>query len=119
MKEIIVHNGNVFEIVEEFPLGYDIWNIGKNMLDGYLPLCRLSSHQPFDGARNIETDTLKAIKCAGAQVILDAIHGGTNTLDAMERYVKRHQHAKPGSYAHEKVQKIKKALPFMQQIKWC
>lgn len=118
MRETIIHNGDVFEIVEEFPLGYEIWNIGENMLDGYLPLCRLSSKQPFDGGRCIETDTLKAIRCDGAQIILDAVHGGTDTLESMERYVKRHQRAKPGSYAYEKVQKIQKALPFMYQIKW-
>lgn len=117
-KIVINNNGDVFEVVEIIPLGYEIWSIGKNMMDGYLPLCRLSSRQPFDGARNIETDALKAIKCDGAQVILDAVHGGTDTLESMERYIKRHQRAKPGSYAYEKVQKIQKALPFMRQIKW-
>ena len=117
-KTTIIHNGDVFEIVESAPLGYSIWNIGKNMLDGYLPFCRLSSCQPFPGATNIETDTLKAIKCEGAQFILAAVCGGTDTIEKMEHYIKRHQSAKPGTYEHAKVQKIEKALPFMRQIKW-
>ena len=118
MRESITHNGDTFEIVEEFPLGYEIWNIGKNMLDGYLPLCRLSQKQPFGGGRCIEIDTLKAIKCNGAQAILAAIGGGVNTLNDMENYISKHQNAKPDSYEHLKVQRIQKALPFMYQIKW-
>ena len=48
--------GHTFEVVEEVPLGYEIWNIGKNMIDGYLPLCRLSSQQAFPGGRSIEAE---------------------------------------------------------------
>lgn len=62
---------HIFEVVDHFPIGYEIWNIGTNMAEGYLPLCRLSSRQPFPGARNIETDTLKAIKTDGAREMLD------------------------------------------------
>ena len=51
----------VFEIVDFIPLGYEVWNIGHHMPKGWIPLCRLSSHQPFPGGRNIERDTLKAI----------------------------------------------------------
>ena len=72
-KKTITHGGHTFELVDHIPQGYTIWNIGKNMIDGYLPLCRLAYFQPFPGARNIEVDTLKAIKCDGAQVILAAI----------------------------------------------
>lgn len=75
----ITVNGDTFEIVDFFPLGYSIWNIGKNMPDGYLPLCRLSQRQPFPGGRNIETDTLKAIKIDGAQTVLAAVDRGCNT----------------------------------------
>ena len=64
---------HVFEIVDKVPCGYMIWNIGTNMVDGYLPLCRLKAAQPFQGGREIEVDTLKAIKVDGAQIILDVI----------------------------------------------
>ena len=114
----ITHRGHTFEVVTSVPLGYSIWNIGRNMMDGYLPLCRLSQRQPFSGARNIETDTLKAIKTEGAQIILEAVGGGQNTVESMECYVKKHRNATPGSYAHLCVQRIKKALPYMKQLKW-
>lgn len=38
---------HTFELVDHVPLGYSIWNIGKNMADGYLPLCRLAAVQPY------------------------------------------------------------------------
>lgn len=34
-----------------------------------------------------EPDTLKAMKCDGAQVILDAIGFGPQTSDAMQKYI--------------------------------
>ena len=44
-KEYITHTAlNVehqYEVVDCVPKGYRIWPIGKNMLDGYLPLCKL------------------------------------------------------------------------------
>lgn len=106
-----------FELVNFFPYGYEIWNIGKNMIDGYLPFCRLSSHQPFPGGRTIETDTLKAMKIEGAQTILEAIGYGTNTVKGMEQYLTSHKNAKPGTFAYEQVKRIRKALPIMKQIK--
>ena len=110
---------DIFELVDNVPLGYQIWNIGENMIDGYLPLCRLSRFQPFPGGRNIETDTLKAIKIDGAQLILGAIGGGQDTIDKMERYINRYRNAQPGTWSYAQVQRMKKALPIMKQIKWC
>ena len=43
-----------FEIVDRVPLGYHVWNIGENMPDGYLPLCRLCASRPFEGATAID-----------------------------------------------------------------
>lgn len=115
--ETIRVKDNVFEVVDVWPNGYEIWNIGTNMVDGYLPLCRISQNQPFSGGRNIETDTLKAIKTEGAQLILAAIGGGVQTVEAMERYIKRYRNSKPGTYANHKVQQMIKALPYMKKIK--
>ena len=56
---------SVYEVVTEPPLGYIIWNIGDNAPEGYLPFCRLKFMQPFEGGREIESDTLKAMKRAG------------------------------------------------------
>ena len=74
---------HTFELVDFVLYGYLVWNIGKNMADGYLPLCRLCAVQPFPGGRNIEVETLKAVECKGARVILDAVHSGANTLAKM------------------------------------
>lgn len=122
-KRIIVNSpqpgvSHTFELVDHVPHGYLIWNIGENMADGYLPLCRLCSVQPFPGGRNIEADTLKAIKCEGAQIILRAIHSGAETPEEMERYLAKHQNAKEGTWELACVENIKEALPFMRQIKW-
>ena len=56
---------DTYEVVTEPPLGYIIWNIGDNAPEGYLPFCRLKFMQPFEGGREIESDTLKAMKRAG------------------------------------------------------
>jgi len=108
---------HTFELVDCVTLGYEIWNIGENMADGYLPLCRLKAVQEFEGGRSIEPDTLRAIKCEGAQLILAAIHSGADTVNSMERYLERHRAEEAGTWEFNMVQKIKAALPYMRQIK--
>ena len=110
---------HIFELVDAVPLGYIIWNIGENMADGYLPLCRLCAIQPFPGGRSIEPDTLKAVKCDGAQIILEATScSGANTAEKMEKYIQKYRNAKPGTWEHTNVKRIKEALPYVRQIKW-
>ena len=111
----ITHNGHTFELVDAVPLGYSIWNIGENMVDGYLPFCRLKQVQPFPGGRAIETDTLKAIKCEGAQIILAAVGYGPETPEEMERYIQKYSGNKNRAF---EVERMKKALPFMRKLKW-
>ena len=109
---------HTFELVDSVPLGYIIWNIG-NMADGYLPLCRLCAMQRFPGGRSIEPDTLKAIKCDGAQIILEATScSGADTAEKMEKYISKHRNAKPGTWEHTTVKRIKEALPYVKQIRW-
>ena len=114
-KQTITNHGHTFELVDRVPRGYFVWNIGKNMIDGYLPLCRLAYFQPFPGGRNIEVETLKAIKCEGAQTILAAIGWGPETPEEMERYIEKHE--RKGTHIME-VESMKKALPLMRQIWW-
>ncbi len=116
--EIVMMDNHKFEVVDFVPTGYEIWNIGRNMIDGYLPLCRLAFFQPFPGARQVDTESLKAIKTEGAQIILAAVGGGHNTLKKMEDFLKRYGSVKPGDKNYYRVEKIKKALPYMRQIKW-
>ncbi len=114
-KKTITSKGDTFELVDYVPYGYIVWNIGKNMIDGYLPLCRLSAMQPFPGGRNIETDTLKAIKVDGAQTILAAIGWGPETPDEMEAYIKKNS---TNNDRRMEVERMKAALPIMRRIKW-
>lgn len=110
----IVSGSHEFELVDYVPYGYIIWNIGKNMIDGYLPLCRLSSRQPFPGGRSIEPDTLKAIKIDGAQTILAAIGFGPDTVKEMEAYMKKISGEKERAWI---IERMHAALPIMKQIK--
>jgi len=110
---------HTFELVDQAPLGYVIWNIGDHMPEGYLPFARPCMRQPFEGGRNIDPDTLKAVPCEGAQAILAAsIHCGAENLREMEAFVKKHQNAKPGSRYYDGVQKALLALPYMRAIHW-
>ncbi len=107
-----------FEVVDSVPPGYHMWNIGKNMIDGYLPLCRLKNQQRFKGGMEIETETLKAIKIDEAQIILAAVGGGQNTPEKMKQYIKRYENAKPGTFGRRQAERMKKALPYVKKIKW-
>ena len=105
-----------FQVVDHFPHGYQIWNIGKNMIDGYLPLCRTKTNQPFPGCMEVETDTLKAIKTEGAQAILAVTSSGLNSSARMEQYLTKYKGAFPNTYEKSMCEKIIKALPYMKEI---
>lgn len=102
-----------FEVIDHVPNGYQIWNIGKNMIDGYLPLCRL-----IGNSYNVDATALKAIKCEGAQTILAAVGGGQNTIKQMESYIKRYKNAKAGTVSFWRKERILKALPYMKMLDW-
>ena len=64
MKTIIDkkwYRTDTFEIVEEFPTNYIVWNIGRHNFKhkGYIPLAEIDSS--FDDMFHIKTDTLKAL----------------------------------------------------------
>lgn len=105
-----------FELVNEVPPGYEVWKIGDNMAPGYLPFCRLCATQPFEGVRNIEVDTLKAIKIDGAEKALKAAHYG-KTVAEMEKYVMRFAGVDDEDVQH-KVRIFAAAIPVMKRIKW-
>lgn len=68
-----IEGHNTFEVVNNLPLGYHIWHIGKHMPVGYIPLCRLKAKQPFDGCTEIEPDTLRAVSLENASKILSTV----------------------------------------------
>ena len=103
-----------YEVVEEVPLGYHIWNIGKQHApEGYLPFCRLSSKQPFPGGRSIEVDTLKALKCEGWDIILDAIGYGPQNSTEMKKYIEKSRKNPNRNWI---CQYMRDAIPYLEKI---
>lgn len=122
-QKLIIHEpgypDEIFELWDRAPLGYVIWNIGPHMPEGYLPFGRPCARQPFDGGRNIEPDTLKAVPCEGAQVILAAVSAcGAHNLRQMEAFANKYRNAKPGNRYFGSVLKAMAALPYMRTISW-
>lgn len=117
---ITVRNRNgqhSYALVSEVPPGYTVWNIGAhNMAPGYLPLCRLSLHQPFPGACQIDPDSLKAIRVDGAEFVLNAIGRGHDTSEKMERYIKRYAFSK-SPLIMRRMDLYCKAIPVLKQIR--
>ena len=93
---------DTYEVVTEPPLGYIIWNIGDNAPEGYLPFCRLKFMQPFEGGREIESDTLKAMKCDGAE-----------TSAEMKEFIKKHERNPRRSWECER---MRAAIPYLEKI---
>ena len=111
--EKLIMGEHIFEIVDFVPYGYKIWNIGKNMIDGYLPLVQAGG---YDGCQ-VNTQTMKAIKIEGAQKILAAIGNGQQTISDMEKYIEKHSNSN-NEYKRSQVERMKEALPIMYCIKW-
>lgn len=66
MAIYMFHDECKYELVEEFPEGYLVWNIGTELAPiDYIPLCKLRKDQPCEGGRTIEADTLKALYVGG------------------------------------------------------
>lgn len=90
-----IEGKNTFEVVNNLPLGYHIWHIGKHMPVGYIPLCRLKAKQPFVGCTEIEPDTLRAISLENASGILsdaeteDKIIERKSLLGEVKEYFKK------------------------------
>ena len=116
------HGQHEFELVDEVPQGYTVWNIGYrsnggHMIDGYLPLCRLKQDQPFEGGRDVDIDSLKAIKVDGAEKVMDAFVRGFNTLEKMEFYAKRFRNVK-NPVTQRRVAICNAAIPVMRKLNW-
>ena len=111
--EYITSGEHTFKIVNSIPLGYKIWNIGKNMIDGYLPIVQVGGE---DGCQ-VNIKTIKAIKIKEAQTILNAIGWGQNTIKEMETYVKRYKNSKT-EYVKNHIKRLEEALKVMYLIKW-
>lgn len=114
----IGHPTYTFRIVDSVPYPYTLWDIGYRMPDGYLPLCQLAPSQGSPNGDSIDGDHLLAIKAEGAESIMKAVRYGFSTPDEMEAYIQKNQGAKEGTDVYNRAKCVKKALHYMQQIKW-
>lgn len=113
---VLRHNGRKFMLINYVPEHELIWNIGENMADGYVPFCRLKNIQPFDGAMEIDTNSLKAVRMDGAEKVLKAVRYGQNTVKKMRNYVKKYSNSKKANTLY-KVGLMKEALEVIEEFK--
>lgn len=106
-----------FQIVDECPLGYHVWNIPANSIPGYLPFCRLNSYQRFTGGRQVDTETFKAVRCDHAEEIIDATTMGYYTPQDIETALARVKAGK-SNLLEFTIKKLKTALPYMKALPW-
>lgn len=84
MKEI-KHNGDTFEVVNDFPKGYEIWNIGRHNFpfECYVPLARPLAENRY----YIDRASLKAIKVDDEQTALAILkEAGRRTVNETKYY---------------------------------
>ena len=106
-----------FQVVDECPLGYDVWNIPADTIRGYLPFCRLSSHQQFPGDRQVDTETLKAVRCDHAGEIIEATTMGYYTPQDIETALKKAKTGK-SELLDFTIKTLETALPYMKALPW-
>jgi hypothetical protein len=111
MNKTLTNGTHEFELVDFIPYGYKIWNIGKNMTDGYLPLVITGG---YNGCQVIGTK--KAIKCEEAQTILSVIGFGQNNIKNMQEYIKEHKNSND-VWEIMHVERVEKALKILHTVK--
>jgi len=82
-----MHNTHTFEIVETFPAGYVVWNIGRKNFnfECYLPLAKpISTKYTFQ--KCIDAETLKAIKVTDEETALKILNLSSYEVVDKERF---------------------------------
>lgn len=94
MKKMIesksMFNTHRFEVVDKMPEDYFVWNIGDNMVDGYLPICQ----DLYPGNKDnyeINQRSLKAIAMEpeDLKILRNAAGYGVTSLKAARAALKR------------------------------
>lgn len=109
-----LHNEHTFEIVDFFPYGYHIWNIGH--IDNYLPLCVTGG---YDGCQVIMSQPLKAIKLDNDDDVKllskVSMRTGCSNILEMERYLKIHMNSENKNINQYK-EMIEKAIIILKSL---
>lgn len=106
----ITSGGHEFEVVEKMPKNYVIWNIGDNMVDGYLPICLCNGF-------NVIVSSLKAIKIDDVEelkLLRDCAGYGIGNLKACNRAIKLRE--PKGYIAIRKRELAKEAINIFKKI---
>lgn len=80
-----VDRADRFEVVETFPRGYVVWNIGRRNFPfpGFIPLAKPSRENPY----RIDLGSLKALRCEHSDAILYAAGRKQITKAVYEEYM--------------------------------
>lgn len=70
-----MHNTHTFEVVETFPHGYNVWNIGRRNFnfECYIPLAKPKT-TGYTLQKCIDAETLKAIKIKDEETALKILN---------------------------------------------
>lgn len=103
------HRFKIWEKLSDVPATWFVWNIGKNMPDGWLPLARcIDPHnRPYD----IDPDSLIAVPIKEAQTILDGVGLCGGSLEKMEKAINRN---KKRGYKHN-AERLEKAWQLLKK----
>jgi len=101
-----------FEIVEKIPYNYHIWNVNKNLIEGYIPLIKLSSIQGFEDGRSIDVETMKAIKCEDYAEIMDNLYITKNVKNT-EKWLEENEGNPKKKW---EINRVKKSLPLIKKL---
>ena len=104
-----VHRFKIWEKLSDVPATWFVWNIGKNMPIGWLPLARcIDPHnRPYD----IDPDSLIAVPIKEAQTILDGVGLCGGSLEKMEKAINRN---KKRGYKHN-AERLEKAWQLLKK----
>lgn len=108
-------DGLKFEIVNEFPKNYIVWDINTN--SEYLPLCEVNKD------KSVNTETLKCIKLESSedvQTVLNAVRCFKSlkrrTLEALKKYYKEYYHDFRSASTVRKVARVGGALEALRNV---
>ena len=98
-----------FEVVNKIPTGYEIWNIGKNMVEGYIPLAEVDDYK-------VNPETLKAIRIEDAEeldLLRDCASYGVNNLDRCRKALK---YQRRGWLKKKQIELAKQAIKYFEEL---
>ena len=114
-KSDLCEKTDVFEIVENIPAGFFVWNIGENMgTDEYIPICE-DLHPDDKDNYEINTSTLQAIRLSleDVKALREAAHVGIVSKETAEKSLKSKRR---GYWSDRKRAEAEKTIDIFKKI---